>query len=79
MCVHLQPFCALQALGWLALFLPTHGLGRGEGGWNEMIADWIVLWESDAHNKFWSGQWMLLFAQIAKHDTQGVHTTNTFC
>lgn len=64
----------MQALGWLTLFLPPHGLGRGEGGWNDRIADWMVLWEYDAHNKFWSSQWMLLFAQIAKHDTQGVQT-----
>ena len=63
----------LQALGWLALFLPTHGLRRGEGGWNETVADWMLLWESDAHNSFWSGQWMLMIAQIAKHDTQGMH------
>ena len=61
-----------QALGWLALFLPTHGLSKGEEGWNERISDWMLLWESDAHNKFWRGQWMLMFAQVAKHDTQGV-------
>ena len=64
----------MQALGWLTLFLPPHGLDKGEGGWNDRIAEWMVLWESDAHNKFWSSQWMLLFAQIAKHDTQGVLT-----
>lgn len=69
--------CFMQALGWLTLFLPAHGLGRGEDGWNDRIADWMVLWESDAHNKFWSSQWMLLFAQIAKHDTQGVQTITT--
>ncbi|KAL3134782.1 hypothetical protein ABBQ32_007768 [Trebouxia sp. C0010 RCD-2024] len=63
---------AQQALGWLTLFLPPHGLGRGEGSWNERIADWMLLWESDAHNKLWSSQWMLLFAQVAKHDTQGL-------
>lgn len=67
----------MQALGWLTLFLPPHGLGRGEAGWDDRIADWMVLWESDAHNKFWSSQWMLLFAQIAKHDTQGVQTITT--
>ncbi|KAL0043408.1 hypothetical protein WJX79_003790 [Trebouxia sp. C0005] len=63
---------AQQALGWLSLFLPTHGLSQGEDGWNDRIADWMVLWESDAHNKFWRGQWMLMFAQVAKHDTQGL-------
>ena len=67
----------MQALGWLTLFLPPHGLSRGEGGWTDRIADWMVLWESDAHNKFWSSHWMLLFAQIAKHDTQGVLTIIT--
>ncbi|KAL0045726.1 hypothetical protein WJX82_002854 [Trebouxia sp. C0006] len=63
---------AQQALGWLSLFLPTHGLFQGEQGWNDRIADWMLLWESDAHNKFWRGQWMLMFAQVAKHDTQGL-------
>ena len=67
----------VQALGWLSLFLPTHGLSEGEEGWNDRIADWMVLWESDAHNKFWRGQWMLMFAQVAKHDTQGGETTST--
>ena len=67
----------MQALGWLSLFLPTHGLSQGEEGWNDRIADWMVLWESDAHNKFWRGQWMLMFAQVAKHDTQGGETTRT--
>lgn len=82
-CMVLDQACVpdLQALGWLTLFLPPHGLGRGEGSWNERIADWMLLWESDAHNKLWSSQWMLLFAQVAKHDTQGVHTitTATYC
>ena len=62
----------MQALGWLSLFLPTHELSRGEQGWNDRIADWLVLWESDAHNRFWRGQWLQLFAQVAKHDTQGM-------
>ena len=67
----------MQALGWLSLFLATHGLSQGEQGWNDRIADWMVLWEADAHNKFWRGQWMLMFAQVAKHDTQGLETTST--
>lgn len=62
---------AQQAMGWLALFLPTHGLLKGEGGWNDRIGEWMTLWESDAHNNFWRGHWMLLFGQVAKHDIHG--------
>lgn len=74
-----MPFDTMQALGWLSLFLPTHGLSQGEEGWNERLADWMVLWESDAHNKFWRGQWMLMFAQLAKHDTQGMYINPYKC
>ena len=62
---------AQQAMGWLALFLPTHGLLRGEEGWNDRVGEWMTLWESDAHNNFWRGHWMLLFGQVAKHDING--------
>ena len=59
-------------MGWLALFLPTHGLLEGEPGWSDRVGQWMTLWESDAHNNFWRGHWMLLFGQVAKHDIHGM-------
>ena len=33
----------LQALGWLALLLPTHEALRGEGAWGQWAPRWLAL------------------------------------
>ena len=35
-----------QALGWLALLLPTHEALRGEGDWGRWAPRWLQLWQA---------------------------------
>lgn len=41
----LFPSIHLQALGWLALLLPTHEALRGEGAWGAWAPRWLQLWQ----------------------------------
>lgn len=40
------PAALLQALGWLALLLPTHEALRGQGAWAEWAPQWLSLWQA---------------------------------
>lgn len=35
-----------QALGWLALLLPTHEALRGQGAWGRWAPRWLQLWQA---------------------------------
>ncbi|KAK9818405.1 hypothetical protein WJX72_012161 [[Myrmecia] bisecta] len=62
---------ANEALGWLALFMPTHAAARLDGNWSLWLGQWLDLWQSVAHSSYWNLLWMKLVARLAKHDTAG--------
>ena len=62
---------ALQALGWLSVFMPTQQVKSMEGQWNERAQEWLCLWEFLAHSTMWNNTWMHLFSRLAKHDVGG--------
>ena len=33
----------MQALGWLAMFMPTHAALKGEGDWGDWAPRWLLL------------------------------------
>ena len=69
-----QLIAPVQAMGWLVLLLPTHGLQRSScdaEAWNERIQALMGLWDACSPSQWWSGQCLGLLARMAKHDTQG--------
>ncbi|KAL4431419.1 hypothetical protein ABPG75_006675 [Micractinium tetrahymenae] len=66
-----RPEC-FEAMGWLALLLPTHEALRGEGGWAEWAPQWLELWQQLDHCRYWDSLWYNLFSRLAKHDVQGL-------
>lgn len=43
--MHRVPCSRLQALGWVALLLPTHEALRGQGAWGAWAPRWLELWQ----------------------------------
>jgi hypothetical protein len=62
---------AFEALGWLAMLLPTHAALAGDGDWGAWAAEWMVLWGGRAHCQYWQSLWFALVARLAKHDLAG--------
>ena len=61
-----------QALGWLAMLMPTQEATRREGDWGAWAPAWVALWPRVAHSShYWSALWYALFARLAKHDVHG--------
>lgn len=66
------PFCpGTQALGFLALLMPTHAVALGEGDWAAWLPAWLELKDRIAHCRWWDTTWMDLFSRVAKHDKHG--------
>ena len=63
---------ALEALGFLCLFMPVHGVGHDGGRWNEWISEWIEIWNWVPHCRWWNAMWLDLFSRLAKHDIDHV-------
>ena len=61
----------MQALGWLAMFMPTHQAATRDGDWQRWAGEWLDLWDAIPHTQLWGALWMGLFARLAKHDTAG--------
>ena len=61
-----------EALGWLAMLLPTHEAAKLEGDWGAWAKEWVEIWQSTAHCRFWDCLWLSLFARLGKHDIRGV-------
>ncbi|KAI3424360.1 hypothetical protein D9Q98_009913 [Chlorella vulgaris] len=66
-----RPEC-FEALGWLAMLLPTHEAMRTEGGWREWAPRWLHLWQQLDHCRYWDSLWFALFSRLAKHDVHGM-------
>ena len=61
----------VQALGWVAMLLPTHSALRGEGPWRAWAPRWLQHWEGLDHCRYWDCLWYNLFSRLAKHDVTG--------
>ena len=72
-----------EALGWLAMLLPTHSAAKGmndndtstgysKNTWAEWAQEWADIWERVAHGHVWDCLWYSLFARLAKHDIHGL-------
>lgn len=65
----------LQAMGWLTLLLPSHGLrdqGCDAALWNGRLDQLMALLEAFSPSSWWSAQCLGLLARLAKHDRHGV-------
>jgi hypothetical protein len=63
---------AFEALGWLALFMPTQAATRRDGDWATWAKEWMELWGSVTHVHYWQALWMGLFARLIRHDVHGL-------
>ncbi|KAH7621507.1 hypothetical protein Ndes2526B_g03845 [Nannochloris sp. 'desiccata'] len=63
---------AFEALGWLALFMPTQAATRRDGDWATWAGEWMELWGSVTHVHYWQALWMGLFARLIRHDIHGL-------
>jgi len=63
---------AFEALGWLALFMPTQAATRKDGDWATWVGIWMELWGSVTHVHYWQALWMGLFARLIRHDVHGL-------
>jgi len=63
---------AFEALGWLALFMPTQAATRKDGDWATWAGIWMELWGSVTHVHYWQALWMGLFARLIRHDVHGL-------
>ena len=61
----------VQALGWVAMLLPTHAALRGGGPWGTWAPRWLQHWEGLDHCRYWDSLWYNLFSRLAKHDVTG--------
>lgn len=66
-----RPEC-FEALGWLALLLPTQEALRGQGAWGDWAPAWLHLWQQLDHCRYWDCLWYSLFSRLAKHDVTGL-------
>lgn len=63
---------ALEALGFVSLFMPVHSIGYDGGKWNEWIIEWIEIWNWVPHCRWWTSMWLELFSRIVKHDVENI-------
>ena len=62
-----------QAMGWLALFLPTNQAAREPGAlnWNACVGTILEVWEVVAPCDWFHMQALGLLTRLAKHDKLG--------
>lgn len=65
-------FNAFEALGWLVLLMPTHAALRYDGEWGLWMQEWMHIWGSVVHSRYWQALWINLIARLAKHDVHGL-------
>ena len=67
----------VQALGWLALLLPTHQVAKhGSGNWNAWVARLLDIWQVVAPCEWFNNQILGFLARLAKHDRHGEPATS---
>ena len=52
---------AFEALGWLAVLMPTRAATGKDGDWATWVAEWMDIWASVTHIHYWQALWMGLF------------------
>lgn len=65
-------FDAFEALGWLAMLMPTHAALHKDGDWGTWAKEWMPMWGSVMHSHYWQALWINLIARLAKHDVHGL-------
>lgn len=63
--------CAMQALGWLTLLMPTRQIRQLDADWNGWMHEWMAAWESMVHSNVWDSLWLTFMSRLAKHDSLG--------